>query len=138
MGSSSGVATVGSRSGRSSVIGVTTVTWGGRAGTTPVAEPCGMLWSTGTGLDGGGGATNPPVVAVVVVVLGRRVGLMVLTSGGGGGGWPTLGRLVILSGFWPVKGGMSTTGMGTNWAPGGGPPRSDVNFTWKLFGNNSC
>lgn len=124
--------TAASWSGLTSVMGVTTVTSGGKAGTVPVAELCGMLWSTGTGLAGGGGAMYCPVVGGG---LGRRVGLL---SGGGGGGWPTLGRLVILSGLWPVKGGMSTTGMGTNWAPEGGPPRSEVNFPWKLFGMNPC
>lgn len=124
--------TAASWSGLISVMGVTTVTSGGKAGTVPVAELCGMLWSTGTGLAGGGGAMYCPVVGGG---LGRRVGLL---SGGGGGGWPTLGRLVILSGLGPVKGGMSTTGMGTNWAPAGGPPRSEVNFPWKLLGMNPC
>lgn len=132
MGGSTELMTVASWSGLTSVMGVTTVTSGGKAGTVPVAELCGMLWSTGTGLAGGGGAMYCPVVGGG---LGRRVGLL---SGGGGGGWPTLGRLVILSGLGPVKGGMSTTGMGTNWAPEGGPPRSEVNFPWKLFGMNPC
>lgn len=135
MGASTDVMTATSWSGLTSVMGVTTVTSGGKAGTVPVAELCGMLWSTGTGLAGGGGAMCPPVDGGG---LGRRVGLMEAMDGGGGGGWPTLGRLVILSGLGPVKGGMSTTGMGTNWAPEGGPPRSEVNFTWKLFGMNPC
>lgn len=83
MGCSADVTTVVSWSGRTSVMGVTTVTSGGRAGTSPVAELCGILRSTGTGLAGGGGAMCP---AVVGGGLGRRVGLMELMGGGGGGG----------------------------------------------------